>query len=58
MPSKRYKKLPDNTSELKADLIEKLLPPSYAVGLPIPYEPGGSFSVELSVSPVINEVID
>ena len=26
MPSKRYKKLPDNTSELKADLIEKLLP--------------------------------
>ena len=26
MPSKRYKKLPDNTSELNADLIEKLLP--------------------------------
>ena len=25
MPSKRYKKLPDNTSELNADLIEKLL---------------------------------
>ena len=24
--SKRYKKLPDNTSELNADLIEKLLP--------------------------------
>ena len=33
-------------------------PPSYAVGLPIPYEPGGSFSVELSVSPTINEVVD
>ena len=26
MSSKRYKKLPDNTSELNADLIEKLLP--------------------------------
>ena len=26
MPSKRYKKLPDNTSELNSDLIEKLLP--------------------------------
>ena len=26
MPSKRYKKLPDNTFELNADLIEKLLP--------------------------------
>jgi len=26
MPSKRYKKLPDNTSELNVDLIEKLLP--------------------------------
>ena len=26
MPSKRYKKLPDSTSELNADLIEKLLP--------------------------------
>ena len=26
MPSKRYKKLPDNTSELNADIIEKLLP--------------------------------
>ena len=26
MPSKRYKKLPNNTSELNADLIEKLLP--------------------------------
>ena len=26
MPSKRYKKLPDNTSKLNADLIEKLLP--------------------------------
>ena len=26
MPSKRYKKLPDNTYELNADLIEKLLP--------------------------------
>ena len=26
MPSKRYKKLPENTSELNADLIEKLLP--------------------------------
>ena len=26
MTSKRYKKLPDNTSELNADLIEKLLP--------------------------------
>ena len=26
MPSKRYKKLPDNISELNADLIEKLLP--------------------------------
>jgi large subunit ribosomal protein L1 len=26
MSSKRYKKLPKNTSELKADLIEKLLP--------------------------------
>ena len=26
MPSKRYKKLPDNTSELNADLIEKVLP--------------------------------
>lgn len=33
-------------------------PPSYAVGLPIPYEPGGSFSVELSVSPTINDVVD
>jgi hypothetical protein len=33
-------------------------PPSYAVGLPIPYEPGGSFSVELVVSPTINEVVD
>lgn len=33
-------------------------PPSYAVGLPIPYEPGGSFRVELSVSPTINEVVD
>lgn len=33
-------------------------PPSYAVGLPIPYEPGGSFTVELSVSPVINDVVD
>lgn len=33
-------------------------PPSYAVGLPIPYEPGGSFSVELSVTPAINEVVD
>lgn len=33
-------------------------PPSYAVGLPIPYEPGGSFRVELSVSPSINEVVD
>ncbi len=33
-------------------------PPSYAVGLPIPYEPGGSFSVELTVSPTINEVVD
>lgn len=33
-------------------------PPSYAVGLPIAYEPGGSFSVELSVSPTINEVVD
>ena len=26
MPSKRYKKLPDHTSELNADIIEKLLP--------------------------------
>ena len=26
MPSKRYKKLPDNTSDLNTDLIEKLLP--------------------------------
>ena len=26
MPSKRYKKLPDNTSALNAELIEKLLP--------------------------------
>ncbi|AFS47537.1 ribosomal protein L1 [alpha proteobacterium HIMB5] len=26
MPSKRYKKLPNNTSELNEDLIEKLLP--------------------------------
>ncbi|WP_440937122.1 50S ribosomal protein L1 [Candidatus Pelagibacter sp.] len=26
MPSKRYKKLPNNNSELSADLIEKLLP--------------------------------
>ena len=26
MPSKRFKKLPNNTSELNADLIEKLLP--------------------------------
>ena len=26
MPSKRYKKLPENTFELNADLIEKLLP--------------------------------
>ena len=26
MPSKRYKKLPDNTSEFNAELIEKLLP--------------------------------
>ena len=26
MPSKRYKKLPENTSELNSDLIEKLLP--------------------------------
>ncbi|MDA2971747.1 MAG: hypothetical protein O3C62_02820 [Actinomycetota bacterium] len=33
-------------------------PPSYAIGLPIPYEPGGSFSVELSVTPSINEVVD
>lgn len=33
-------------------------PPSYAVGLPIPYEPDGSFSVELSVSPTINDVVD
>ena len=33
-------------------------PPSYAVGLPIPYEPGGSFRVELSVSPTINDVVD
>jgi len=33
-------------------------PPSYAIGLPIPYEPGGSFSVELSVTPTINEVVD
>lgn len=33
-------------------------PPSYAIGLPIPYGPGGSFSVELSVSPTINEVVD
>ena len=33
-------------------------PPSYAIGLPIPYEPGGSFRVELSVTPAINEVVD
>ncbi len=33
-------------------------PPSYAIGLPIPYETGGSFRVELSVSPTINEVVD
>jgi hypothetical protein len=33
-------------------------PPSYAIGLPIPYESGGSFSVELSVTPAINEVVD
>jgi hypothetical protein len=33
-------------------------PPAYAVGLPIPYEPGGSFRVELSVSPTINDVVD
>ena len=26
MASKRFKKLPDNTSELNAELIEKLLP--------------------------------
>lgn len=33
-------------------------PPSYAIGLPIPYETGGSFVVELSVSPTINDVVD
>lgn len=33
-------------------------PPSYAVGLPIPYGPGGSFTIELAVSPTINEVVD
>ena len=26
MPSKRYKKLPEKTKDLNADLIEKLLP--------------------------------
>lgn len=33
-------------------------PPSYAIGLPVPYEAGGSFRVELSVSPRINDVVD
>ena len=33
-------------------------PPSYAIGLPVPYEAGGSFVVELSVSPTINDVVD
>lgn len=33
-------------------------PPAYGVGLAIPYGEGGSFDVEFSVSPGINDVID
>lgn len=33
-------------------------PPPYAVGLPTPYGPGGSFTVELSIQPIIDATTD
>ncbi len=33
-------------------------PPDYGVGLAIPYGPGGSFSVELNVGPLIGDTVD
>lgn len=33
-------------------------PPDYAVGLPTPYGPGGSFTVTLAIGPTINDSID
>lgn len=46
----------ENTSGASAWISSN--PPSYATGVSQPYEPGGSFTVTLDVSPSINESLD
>lgn len=46
----------ENTSGASAWISSN--PPSYAAGVSQPYDPGGSFTVTLDVSPTINESLD